>query len=110
MRKLILIAFLFLLINSAYVWAFAFPTVFYMGNVLLHVGLGLVAAAGLAWLVQKDRGFARRNLLAVGLLSAGALAGFYLVRFGATTGNRWVLYGHVAFALTGSVALAPYLW
>jgi hypothetical protein len=32
--------FLFLLVNSAYIWAFASPTVFYMGNVLVHLFLG----------------------------------------------------------------------
>ena len=34
MRKWTAILFLLLLVNTAYIWAFAFPTVFYMTNVL----------------------------------------------------------------------------
>src|SRR5947208_955401 len=33
-----------LLVNTAYVAAFASPTIFYMGNVLAHVVLGIVVA------------------------------------------------------------------
>ena len=32
---------LVLIVNSAYLAAFAQPSIFYMGNVLLHLGLGL---------------------------------------------------------------------
>ena len=42
MLKWIGVFFLVLLVNTAYVWAFAFPTVFYMTNVLVHLGLGVV--------------------------------------------------------------------
>ena len=35
------IALAVLIVNSAYIAAFAQPTIFYMGNVLLHLGLGL---------------------------------------------------------------------
>jgi tetratricopeptide (TPR) repeat protein len=44
-----------LLINTAYVAAFNEPTVFYMTNVAAHLGLGLAVAAGLAWLVLRER-------------------------------------------------------
>src|SRR5690242_20720518 len=98
MRKLLLVLFFILLINSAYIGAFAFPTVFYMGNVLLHVALGIVASAGLLWLLWKDREIVQGNTLAIVGLCGAALAGIYLARFGAVTGNRWVLYGHVALA------------
>src|SRR5690242_2723137 len=110
MRRALLILFLILLINSAYIGAFAFPTVFYVGNVLLHCVLGIAAAAGLAWLLWKDREFLQGNVPALVLLCGAALAGFYLVRFGAVTENRWALYGHVALAVAGSAALARHLW
>ena len=110
MRKLLLVLFFILLINSAYIGAFAFPTVFYMGNVLLHVALGIVASAGLLWLLWKDREIVQGNTLAIVGLCGAALAGIYLARFGAVTGNRWVLYGHVALAAAGAFGLAPYLW
>ena len=41
------VLFLALLVNTAYLAAFASPTIFYMGNVLLHLGLGLALAVGL---------------------------------------------------------------
>ena len=110
MRKLLLILFLILLINSAYIWAFAFPTVFYMGNVLLHLVLGIAAAAGLLWLLWKDPAIAQRNAFAVGALCTAAATGFYLARFGAVTENRWAIYAHIALALAGSAALVPFLW
>ena len=42
MRKFSLIIFLILLINSAYLFSFGEPTLFYIFNVLFHVGLGVV--------------------------------------------------------------------
>lgn len=38
-------SFLLLLLNTAYISAFASPTVFYMGNVLLHLVLGVIAGS-----------------------------------------------------------------
>ena len=40
-KRIAAIAFLALIINSAYIAAFAHPSIFYMANVLLHLGLGL---------------------------------------------------------------------
>ncbi|MDE0554172.1 MAG: hypothetical protein OXI24_08160, partial [Candidatus Poribacteria bacterium] len=42
MRKISLSIFLILLLNSAYLFSFGEPTLFYIFNVLLHVGLGIV--------------------------------------------------------------------
>ena len=39
--KLLLLGFLILLINSAYLISFGEPTLFYIGNVLLHIVLGV---------------------------------------------------------------------
>ena len=39
--KLLLLGFLILLINSAYLISFGEPTLFYIGNVLIHVVLGV---------------------------------------------------------------------
>ena len=38
------VLFVVLLVNTAYIAAFASPTIFYMGNVLAHLVLGLVLA------------------------------------------------------------------
>ena len=40
--KLLLLGFLILLINSAYLISFGEPTLFYIGNVLIHIVLGVV--------------------------------------------------------------------
>ncbi len=47
--KLWAYAFVVLLLNSAYLWPLAEPTIVYMGNLVLHMLLGLVLtiAAGL---------------------------------------------------------------
>ena len=45
MARWVAAGFLLLILNSAYLWAFASPTVFYMGNVLLHVALGAARRA-----------------------------------------------------------------
>ena len=63
MKRALPILFLALLVNSAYVAALPTATVFYMGNVLLHVVLGIAAAA--AGLRRNGRGrtasFPRRS-------------------------------------------------
>ena len=46
--------FIVLLVNTAYVAAFATPSIFYMTNVLIHLGLGLALAIGLIFLLRKD--------------------------------------------------------
>src|SRR5258706_16142861 len=59
--------FVVLLLNTAYITAFASPTIFYMGNVLLHLLLGLVLAVMFALLL------ARRPEMRAGLVPATIL-------------------------------------
>src|ERR1700688_1229494 len=98
MRKWLAVSFLLLLLNSAYVAAFAQPTIFYMGNVLLHVVLGIVVLA------LALRAKVRRPVL----LLAAAL-GIFLVFSGATRQYRFVLIAHIVAAGVGLVALIPYV-
>src|SRR5438045_2732088 len=54
LRKWTAIFFLVLLVNAAYVWSFAFPTTFYMTNVLVAcIGLLLVLPASV-WIYNKN--------------------------------------------------------
>ena len=46
------ILFIVLLVNTAYIASFASPTVFYMGNVLLHLVLGVVLTVALFFLLR----------------------------------------------------------
>ena len=109
-RKWIAIFSLVLLVNTAYIWAFAFPTIFYMANVLLHVGLGTALVAAVAWLITRDR--AIREGIAPTLVPflAAFLFAAYLVKAGNTLDHRWVLWAHIVAAMIGTGALTAYVW
>ncbi|MGA2600522.1 MAG: tetratricopeptide repeat protein [Bryobacteraceae bacterium] len=102
MRKWLAFCFLLLLVNTAYVAAFAQPTVFYMGNVLLHVVLGLAAFLLLWW----SRPAVSRFTFAVFSVAAGL--GVFLVFSGATRQFHPVLVAHIIAAAIGLAALIPY--
>ena len=94
-RLLVAVA-VFFVVSTGYIAAFATPSVFYMGNVVLHlvVGVGLaIAVAGM---------FRRMPLLAAAVGSS-AIAGVVLAFAGNTAPNRWLLGLHIAL---GVVALA----
>jgi tetratricopeptide (TPR) repeat protein len=96
--------FVALLVNAAYLAAFAHPTIFYMTNVILHVVLGL-ALAGLAlWLLRREAGNWR-----LALLQLSALTGIALIALGNTFPNRWVLWLHIGISLVFVAAVAAWL-
>ncbi|MEO8661268.1 MAG: tetratricopeptide repeat protein [Bryobacteraceae bacterium] len=96
------IAFLVLLVNTAYLAAFASPTVFYMSNVLLHVGLGMAVLGGYALLLVR---VPRLRVPAAGFLLIGAALGMYLLRAYNTFNNRWILWSHIGFSVVGVLLL-----
>ncbi|HET6266557.1 MAG TPA: hypothetical protein VFG11_02485, partial [Acidobacteriota bacterium] len=84
MSKLLLPAFLVLLFNSAYLAAFADPTVFYMGNVLVHILLGLLLIIPfLLWLRKNFSNLSFASRMGAGLLIVGAIIGAILTWTGA---------------------------
>jgi tetratricopeptide (TPR) repeat protein len=91
-----------LLINTAYIAAFASPTIFYMGNVVLHLALGVALAIVLLW-------FIRRIPVAGSVFLIAALAGVFLAVRGNTMPHRWVLQAHIAVAALALLALLPYV-
>jgi len=93
------LAFALLLVNSAYIAAFPSATVFYVGNVVLHLGLGLalMIAAGFA---------IRRYPREGGAFLAAGLPALYLVLRGNTLDHRWVLWLHVMLAVAAVALLA----
>lgn len=93
--RLLTIAFIVLLLNTAWIFAFAHPTVFYMTNVLLHLVLGGVFAVAA---LLRLRGWVDRGLLAV-----SAAAGLWLAVAGNTFPNRWILAAHIVTGITFSV-------
>jgi tetratricopeptide (TPR) repeat protein len=82
--------------NSAYLAAFAQPTILYMGNALFHLLLGLcLMAAAVIWALEFRREYSRECTL---FLLAGLPAIFLAVR-GNTMDHRWALWSHIALAL-----------
>jgi tetratricopeptide (TPR) repeat protein len=102
--------FVVLLVNTAYITAFASPTVFYMTNVLAHLVLGVALAAAFGLLL------ARRPDLRAGLLPAAVLfgialiAGLWLAVAGNVLAHRPVLWVHIVAAGLGVIALGVWLW
>ncbi len=88
--RLVAVLFAVLLLNTGYVAAFASPTIFYIGNVLLHLALGIVFTV-VFWVALRTTAIAGRVCLLL-----AALAGAWLACFGNTLPHRPVLYAHIA--------------
>jgi len=110
LAKWIAAAFLMLLVNTAYIAAFASPTVFYMGNVLLHLVLGVVLAIAVVILISKNADVRRAITPSLWFFLLAFLAAGYLVAAGNIREHRWVLWAHIATAVLGVAALIPYAW
>jgi Tfp pilus assembly protein PilF len=94
----------FLLLNSAYLAAFATPSLFYFANVALHPLLGIIAGVLTArwlWGRLRETSWLVRSALAVSL--AGAAPGLALLVTGATRAYRWVLLTHIVLSTLGAV-------
>src|SRR6478672_3106761 len=87
------------ILNAAYVAALPSATIFYVANMLLHVGLGVAAAGLLIWRF-------RRSPRALPFFLA-ALLGLYLTVAGATFDHRAILWLHIALAIAGIAILLP---
>jgi tetratricopeptide (TPR) repeat protein len=111
----LVVGFLVLLVNAAYLAAFASATPFYFTNVALHLGLGVALALSFAWSLTRGRMRLPADVV-VGLvpLAIGLAFGLAVAWFGATRPYRWLLRWHVGFSAVGSlvllVALARLAW
>jgi tetratricopeptide (TPR) repeat protein len=125
MSRLLLAGFLALLLNSAYLWAFADPTLWYFAQVALHPLMGVALVAGLMWrrsLDLQDRGerqggsedprYIRGWLGIAGLaMSAVGLAlGLAVLVLGATTPHRVLVSAHVAASALGAALILFSVW
>ena len=81
-----------LLINSGYLAAFPQANLFYVGNVILHLGLGLALMAGAVIAVK-------RYPAVCGAILAAGVPALYLAVRGNTLAHRWVLWLHIALAV-----------
>src|SRR5262245_40691878 len=104
------ILFVVLLVNTAYLAAFASPTVFYMSNVLVHLVLGVLLSA-LFFLLLARRPDLRRGMLpAAALFLVSLLAGLWLAWAGNVLQTRGVFWAHVVSAALGVAVLGGWLW
>ena len=92
-----------LTLNGAYLWAFKSATLIYMGNVMLHVVLGLILLPFALILVIKKRAASAPSLLF--LLSGGI--GIYLMVHGNLSVDRPVLWAHIIAAICAVVVALP---
>jgi tetratricopeptide (TPR) repeat protein len=93
-----------LLASAAYVAALPSATLVYVSGILLHAGLGVVAAAWLAAAIYRGKRRARYLPLAI-----SAALGIYLMLAGATRQHFPVLWIHIALAVIGLMILFPRL-
>jgi tetratricopeptide (TPR) repeat protein len=108
--RLMAILFLALLLNSGYIWAFAAPTMFDVGNMVAHLVLGVILAIAFGWQWVKLQEFRRGTKLAALLFAVALGCGLYLVKMGNLTIHRRVLLAHAIAGVLGTLALAPFLW
>jgi tetratricopeptide (TPR) repeat protein len=101
--------FLVLLLNTAYIAAFSSATIFYMGNVLAHLALGVVLTVALIFSVRRLNLFGGARLAVAFWVLAFAL-GALLVYAGNVRANAWMLWGHIAAAVVGVAAFVPFVW
>jgi len=109
-RKISLSIFLILLLNSAYLFSFGEPTLFYIFNVLLHVGLGIVLILPFGIYTYKQ--FRRISTLGrIGIIgiAIGIISGGYLMIVGAITPYRWLLITHIVSVGVGSLLFSIHL-
>ena len=108
--KLLLLGFLILLINSAYLISFGEPTLFYIGNVLIHIVLGVALIVPfIVYVCKRFDGMSIAGKGGVGSLGIGAISGVYLMFVGATTPNRWLLILHIVTVTLGSILFVGHL-
>ncbi len=107
----LLAGFLALLLNAAYIFAFADPTLWYYAQVAIHPLLGLGLAAAAVWLVWTRR-FRPGRLAGAGLAisAVGLLPGMAVLVLGATTSHRLLLAAHVGVAAGGAALLVAAFW
>jgi tetratricopeptide (TPR) repeat protein len=110
LEKWLALLFLVLLVNTAYVAAFSSATVFYMGNVLFHLVLGVVLGGAVLIGLRRLRGLMTGAPIALGFFLVALLSGVVLAWKGNVYANRWLLLGHIVASAFGLLALIPYAW
>ena len=110
MRKFIISVFLLLLLNSAYLFSFGEPTLFYISNILLHLVLGVLLVIPFsAYLYKTLKKITSLGRVSVICIIVGIVTGVCLMIVGATTPYRWILYTHIISISIGSFLFCIHL-
>jgi tetratricopeptide (TPR) repeat protein len=91
--------FLFLLINSGYIAAYPAPTLFYMGNVMAHLAVGVALMVAALWSVKR---YPRES----GAFLAAGLVAVFLVAKGNTLDHRAILWLHIWLGVAAAALVA----
>src|SRR2546426_4383878 len=90
-----------LLLNSAWLWAFADPSLWYYANVAVHPLLGIVAAWIVALRVRRWRLTSPAGVAAMMLLATGLVTGFLVLIAGATRPHYTAVLAHLVTSAAG---------
>src|SRR5579884_2612337 len=106
-RRILLISAVVFLLNTAYVAAFATPSIFYMGNVLLHLALGLALTVALVVAVvgrapRTAAGTLGGFKLTAAFLAICAAIGLWIAVAGNTRDHHPVLLTHIVVGIGGT--------
>jgi Tfp pilus assembly protein PilF len=97
------------LLNTAYLAAFASPSLFYFTNVVAHLLLGIVLAIAYGRRLLAERRAAALWIAAASLvLAAGVVAGLAIAVVGAAGHFRWLRPTHIALSVAGGLPLILY--
>ena len=91
--------FVFLLLNSGYLAAYPAASLFYMGNVVAHLGVGLLLMAAAVWALKR---YPREG----GAFLAAGCAALPLVIIGNTLDHRYILWLHIALGIVAAALVA----
>ena len=111
LRKITGIGLVALVADTAYIWAFASPTVTYMAGVVAHLVIGVVVAGCAACVLVRERLW-RQPAVALAAVAGGAAtaSAAYLVYAGNVRDNHWALQTHIVAGVGAIVFLLPYVF
>jgi tetratricopeptide (TPR) repeat protein len=95
-----------LVLNTAYLWSFAEPSIFYMSNVVLHMLLGVsLTFVALRYFFRYGSAMSVATRAATLLFLLCAIPGMVIMVIGGLRPYRWILHLHIGLALLALLAV-----
>jgi len=94
-----------LLLNGAYLYSFDSPTIFYVANVFMHLGLGLLLTVIGVRILGGWRDFTPLEKGAAVLLTLGSVSGIALVITGTSRPYQPLVIAHIGLFVAGILSL-----